>query len=150
LNALAYRVGTHSTFLETMLAGLSSSEFPELAGLTTRDPGDPAIALLDSWATVADVLAFYQERLAQEGYLRTATERRSVVELARLVGYAPRPGVASTVFLAYSIDEDRSFNPPKGMAAVIPAGSRAQSVPGPSELPQSFETAEELQVHSKW
>ena len=47
------------------------------------------IALLDAWATVGDVLTFYQERIANEGYLRTATERRSVLELARLVGYAP-------------------------------------------------------------
>ena len=54
-----------------------------LAALTTRAPDDPAIALLDAWATVADVLTFYQERIANEGFLRTATERRSVLELAR-------------------------------------------------------------------
>ncbi len=58
-------------------------------GLTTRASDDPALALLDGWATVADVLTFYQERIANEGYLRTATERRSVLELARLLGYAP-------------------------------------------------------------
>jgi hypothetical protein len=51
-----------------------------LLNLTTRDPSDPAMALLDAWATVADVLAFYQERIANEGYLRTATERRSILE----------------------------------------------------------------------
>ena len=59
--------------------------------LTTRDADDPAIALLDAWATVADVLTFYQERIANEGYLRTATERRSVLELARLIGYRSGP-----------------------------------------------------------
>jgi len=63
--------------------------------LKTRDPSDPAIALLDSWALVADVLSFYQERIANEGYLRTALERRSVLELARLIGYQLRPGVAA-------------------------------------------------------
>ncbi|MGA7933292.1 MAG: hypothetical protein WCA35_07070, partial [Kovacikia sp.] len=87
LDALVYRVGTHSTFLETMKARLSSNEFGSLANLRTRDANDPAIALLDAWATVADVLTFYQERIANEGYLWTATERRSVLELARLVGY---------------------------------------------------------------
>ena len=110
LAALSYRVGTHSSFLETMLARLSTSRltptagtldarglptttYSALGGLNTRDPSDFSIALLDAWATVADVLTFYQERIANEGYLRTATERRSVVELARLIGYTPRPGV---------------------------------------------------------
>src|SRR5215211_2972357 len=75
LNALAYRgAGTHATFLETMKARLSSSEYPALAGLSTRDPDDPAIALLDTFATVGDVLTFYTESIANEGYLRTATE----------------------------------------------------------------------------
>src|SRR6266700_621887 len=105
LDALVYRVGTHASFLETMLARLSNSDFPELRGLTIRSAEDPSIALLDAWATVADVLTFYQERIANEGYLRTAIERRSVLELARLVGYTLKPGVAATVYLAYTIDE---------------------------------------------
>ena len=46
------------------------------ARLRTRDDDDFTIALLDAWATVADVLTFYQERIANESYLRTATERR--------------------------------------------------------------------------
>ena len=150
LSALAYRAGTHSSFLETMLAQLSAPHFPALAGPSTRDPGDPAIALLDAWATVADVLTFYQERFANEGFLRTATERRSILELARLVGYELRPGVASTVYLAYTIEEDRSVNPPKGMEVTIPAGSRAQSVPNPGELAQPFETQDELLARTAW
>ena len=57
-------------------AGCSPRAGPsELPELTARDPDDPAIALLDAWATVADVVTFYQERIANEGFLRTATER---------------------------------------------------------------------------
>jgi hypothetical protein len=121
-----------------------------LRNLKTRDPSDFAIALLDAWATVADVLTFYQERIANEGYLRTATERRSILELARLIGYTLRPGVASTVYLAYTLDEDKSVTPPKPTATTIPKGSRVQSVPGPGELPQSFETSDELEARSQW
>src|SRR5436305_4995016 len=164
LDALLYRAGTYATFFETMLARLSSVDVPTgefdaqgqgiatrpLVDLTTRDPSGPAIAFLDSWATVADVLTFYDERLANEGYLRTATERRSVLELSRLIGYAPRPGVAATAYFAYTIEEDRSVTPPKGMEVVIPAGSRAQSVPEPNELPQTFETAEPLRARTAW
>lgn len=142
LESIRYRVGTHSSFLETMRAHLSSQEHPELGGLTTREENDPSLALLDAWATVADVLTFYQERIAQEGYLRTATERRSVRELARLVGYELRPGVAASTHLAFTLDP--------GPEVVIPAGSRAQSVPGSGELPQPFETSVDLTARAAW
>ena len=142
LDALQYRVGTHATFLETMKARLSSADYPELRGLTTRAADDPAIALLDGWALVGDVLTFYQERIANEGYLRTATERRSVLELARLVGYALRPGVAASVSLAFTMEQ--------GQQVVIPVGARSQSLPGPGELPQSFETSDPLDARAEW
>ncbi|MCX2864894.1 putative baseplate assembly protein [Paucibacter sp. PLA-PC-4] len=154
LPALARRIGTHGAFLQTMIARLSSHALPAakageeptrpLAALRTRDPGDASIALLDAWATAADVLTFYQERSANEGYLRTATEMRSLRELARLVGYAPRPGVAAGVYLAYTIDA----NTPQEI--VIPRGSRATSVPGQGELPQPFETSQDLRARAAW
>ena len=97
LTTLAYRVGTHGSFVETMRAQLAREDAPALVGLTSRANDDPALALLDAWATIADVLTFYQERIANEGYLRTATERRSVLNLARLIGYTLRPGVAASV-----------------------------------------------------
>ena len=121
LSALAYRAGTHASFLDVMKARLSSSDFPGLKALRTRDGGDPSIALLDSWAVVADILTFYQERIINEGYLPTATERRSLVELARLVGYEPRPGVASSVFLAFTLEkkQDALAVPGKGPSAPV-------------------------------
>jgi hypothetical protein len=142
LPALAYRAGVHATFLETMKAHLASHTYSTLSGLTTRDTGDPTIALMDAWATVADVLTFYQERIANEGYLRTATERRSIQELARLVGYTLRPGVAASVFLAFELEKESSVE--------IPVGTRAQSLPGPGELPQPFETSVPLPAHTAW
>lgn len=142
LSALVYRAGTYSTFFKTMVARLSSNDYPQLAGLRSRILSDPSIALLDAWATVADVLAFYQERIANEGYLRTATGRLSVLELARLVGYELRPGVASSVYLAYTIENNYTVE--------VPAGSRAQSIPGPGEKMQSFETSEPLKARAEW
>ena len=97
--------------------GCRRRDYPALRALKTRERSDPAIALLDAWATVADVLTFYQERIANEGYLRTATERRSVLELARLVGYALRPGVAASVYLAYTLDKGAApVDDPRGRA----------------------------------
>ncbi|HEY0172794.1 MAG TPA: putative baseplate assembly protein [Pyrinomonadaceae bacterium] len=146
LSAIAYRVGTHARFLESMLAALSDARRPSLRNLNTRDPADFSVALLDAWATVADVLTFYQERVANESFLRTATERRSVAELMRALGNELRPGVAAATSLAFTLDSA----PGAPGAATIPAGTRAQSIPGPGEKPQTFETVEELEARAAW
>lgn len=144
LDQLRYRIGTHSTFLETMKARLSSQDFPALKELKTRESDDPAIALLDAWAVIADVLTFYQERIANEGYLRTATEQRSIMELGQLVGYTPRPGVSATVYPAFIMEQ--GYN--KG--AEVPQGTRVQSMPAPGEMPQFFETEERIEARAEW
>ena len=143
LDAIAWRVGTYGDFHATMQADLSSTAYPALAGLRTREPDDPVMALIDAWSAGADVLTFYGERIANEGYLRTATERRSVLELARLVDYRPRPGVAASVYLAFTVDDNAG-------EVTIAAGSPAQSIPGPGEQMQTFETAEALDARSEW
>lgn len=143
LSAVAYRVGTHSQFKASMLAGLSDSSRPALAGLQTRDDADFTIALLDAWACVADVLTFYQERIANESYLRTATERWSVLQLAREIGYELAPGLAARAELAFTLDDAPG-------AATLEKGLRVQSVPGPNEKPQTFETVERIDARAEW
>lgn len=141
LEALDYRVGTHGTFLETMKARLSSKL--ALQALTTRESKDFALAILDAWATIADVLSFYQERIANEGYLLTAAERHSILELGRLVGYTLKPGVAASTYLAFTLEDEFG-------ETEIPAGARVQSTPEPGEAAQTFETTETIKAHSQW
>ncbi|RIH82436.1 putative baseplate assembly protein [Calidithermus terrae] len=144
LSALAYRVGTHARFKASMLARLG--QHAPLRALTTRQDDDPTLALLDAWAAVLDVLSFYQERIAQEGYLRSATERLSVLELARAIGYELRPGVAASTYLAFELE-----TAPGAPALVpIPAGTRVQSLPGPGEQAQTYETVEAITARPHW
>ena len=96
---LASLTGARCCRLQLRQTAAAQVSVMPLAGLTTRDPSDPSIALLDAWAVVADVLTFYQERIANEGYLPTALERRSLLELSRLIGYRLRPGVSASVRL---------------------------------------------------
>lgn len=146
LSALAYRAGTHSQFKQSLLTRLSASEKPKLNELNTRDGDDFAIALLDGWATIADVLTFYQERIANESYLRTATERLSLVHLARLIGYELRPGVAASAHLAFEVED--AVGAPK--VANVESGTRVQSLPGQGETPQTFETVESIEARAEW
>ncbi|MFG2941059.1 putative baseplate assembly protein [Streptomyces sp. NPDC048282] len=138
---LSYRAGTHAEVLDRALTALRL----RLPALTAQDADDPAAALLDAWATVADIVTFYQERIAREGFLRTATERRSVLELARTIGYELAPGVAAATWLSFTVED--AVDP--GAQAVVPAGTRVQSIPGQGGLPQTFETAEELTARAE-
>ncbi|MEA2468263.1 MAG: hypothetical protein QOJ57_2389, partial [Thermoleophilaceae bacterium] len=142
LPAIGYRLGTHGDFLERMLEAVRGSR---LDALSTREPDDPTVALMDAWAVVADVLTFYQERIANEGFLRTATERRSLLELAREIGYELRPGVAAEVLLAFTVD-DAPGAPP---AAEVPRGTKVLSVPEPGKQPQTFETIESIDARAE-
>jgi predicted phage baseplate assembly protein len=163
LSALVYRAGTHAQFKATMLARLSGAGPRALAALTTRDDDDLSIALLDAWATVGDVLTFYQERLANEAYLRTATERLSVRELARLIDYQLSPGIAAGTYLAFTLEEApgalgqaQSLGTTAQSSAeplppvVIEAGAKVQSVPAPGEQAQTFETVETIETRAEW
>src|SRR5271166_701480 len=123
LSSIAYRAGRYATFNASMLAALSDSSFPALAPLRTRDTTDFSIALLDAWSVALDILTFYQERFANEAFLRTAVDQRSVIELAALIGYQPSPGVAASAVLAFSL----SNAPGSPDNVLIPAGTRVQS-----------------------
>ena len=162
LHAIAYRVGTHPQFRQSLLARLSSKEQKALRTLTTRDNDDFTISLLDAWATVSDVLTFYQERIANESYLRTATERFPVLELARLIGYELRPGVAASTYLAFTVEEPTVAFGPVSMANTVQTtpveqtpvpidpGTRVQSVPAPGEQAQLYETIEKIEARAAW
>ncbi len=149
LPELSYRISDYATVRSRLLARLSQ-RVPDrpisLRQLTTRATDDPAIALMDACAVLVEVLTFYQERIANEGYLRTATERRSVLELARMVGYELDPGVAATTMVAFTVDEA----PGSPLVAMVPKGTQLLSVPNKDEVPQTYETDVEFVARAEW
>lgn len=160
LSRIAYRIGDHARFRASLHAALSSSDFAPLGELTARDDADFTIGLIDAFACAADVLTFYQERIANESFLRTATERLSLQEMGKLVGYRLQPGLAAETWLAFSLDVPPV--PPPGAdpgtfvsgvpeALRLDAGLKVQSVPGPDEVPQVFELVETLpEARAAW
>jgi hypothetical protein len=158
LSAISYRVGDHTSFKESLLARLSNSGLPALRELTTRSDDDFTIALLDAWATVSDVLSFYQERIANESYLGTATEQFSILQLARLIGYELSPGVAAGTCLAFTLEDvpgQQLLSPAERNQALVPPvtidiGTKVQSTPGPGEKAQTFETIEAIEARPEW
>jgi hypothetical protein len=147
LTAIAYRIGRHGDFLGSLQAQLSSTEYPALAALTSREDSDFTLALADALACSLDVLTFYTERYAQEHYLRTATERLSVGQMARLIGYRPAPGVAASTHLAFTL---QSAPGAPAEPITVPVATRVQSVPGQNEQAQTFETITAVSARTDW
>jgi hypothetical protein len=102
--------------------------------------------MLDAWASVLDTLTFYGERNANEAYLRTATERRSLRAHARLIGYELAPAKAATVHMAFVAEDKNAPEDP----IEYDAGLQVRSIPRDGELPQLFETIEPLVAHHRW
>ena len=151
LSSIAYRTGRWATFKESMLARLSSADYPALAALKTRDDNDFSIAFLDATAVVLDILTFYQERLANESYLRTATQLYSLTQLSQLIGYQPSPGASASTYLAFIITAATGLpTDPTTTAVTIPAGTQVQSVPAQGQTPQSFQTSANILAKADW
>lgn len=146
LPSLSYRTGQHAAFLRSMLGRLSATSNAGLSRLQTRETDDLTIGLLDAFATMADVLTFYNERIAVESYLRTATERLSILHLARLIGYELAPGVAASTSVAFNLET--AAGAPEEVT--LEPGVRMQSVPGPGETAQIFETVETIAARGAW
>lgn len=56
---------------------------------TSRDSTDFGIVLLELFAYAADVLNYYIDRAANESFINTATQRDTVLALAKLLNYVP-------------------------------------------------------------
>ena len=135
---IAYRVGDYAAFRRALLQNLP--EETELsstqAGITTpiwqpSGHGDLARQMMEWWAYLADVLTFYNQRIATQAYLGTADLADSVNRLVRLLGYRPRPGIGATGTLAALSNTPLPFT--------LPSGFAIQSKPGPGQQPQIFE-----------
>lgn len=145
--SIEYRLGTYRTLLQRLLAKLLTLP-GEARRLSRAHPETPqeddfAVALLKAWAVLGDVLCFYQERIANEGYLRTARERLSIKELTRQIGYELSPGLAAQTHIAFTVHHvDDSLT--------IPVGTALQNVPAPGEVPLTFETVEPIEARVEW
>src|SRR5215471_21226715 len=84
------------TSLRQALLDLARSRLPEW---TDRSPADLGMLLLDLFAYIGDVMLYYQDRIANESFLQTATERRSVLQMLRLIGYELKPPLAAAADL---------------------------------------------------
>jgi hypothetical protein len=108
------------------------------SGWSGTDPSDFGVTLIEAFAYMGDTLAYYVDRVANEMSLETATQRNSVLNIARTYGYTPsgyRPASCSVEFIG---TED----------TVIPAGTqlRGTYIDGENVVAVIFETTDEFVI----
>ncbi len=133
--AIQYRVGDFASVRTALLTPLRGET--ELVDWRPAAEGDLAVQLLEWWAYLADILTFYNERIANESYVETATQLPTAMQLTGLVGYTPPPATAATGTLAAIVTGNNTVT--------LPQGFQLQSSPGPGKTPQVFETSDDAQ-----
>jgi hypothetical protein len=141
LSQIAFRAGDFNDFRRALLTPLLAPALEQAlsawsSGVGIPNGASPAVAdfavmMVEWWAYLADILTFYNERIANEDYLGTAILPESAPGLIRLLGYRPRPAIGATGKLAALVTA--------GQTATLPAGLQFQSKPGPGQTPQIFE-----------
>jgi uncharacterized phage protein gp47/JayE len=86
---------------------------------TSRDPNDIGIAILEVFAHLADVLNYYIDRAASEAFISTASQRDSVLRIAKMLGYTPTDTSPSAVTLTFQNSSDADI--------VVPALTQVQA-----------------------
>jgi hypothetical protein len=133
-----YLAKDFQSFRKALLA-FSALRYP---GWQERSEADFGVMFMEALASLADDLSYRQDRIAAEGFLETATERRSLVRLARLVDYDPPVATASRVLLELQM----------AGAGPVPAGLAvsAQATDGPRV---DFETGtgiDDMSTYPAW
>jgi len=93
-----------------------------------RSEADFGVMFMEALCSLADDLSYTQDRIAAEAMIDSATQRRSLVRLARLVDYPPQPALAASVLLQLEV-----------LGGPVPSGLLF-SAPNPDGSSIEFET----------
>ncbi len=118
--------------LRRSLIELARFRMPEWTDLS---PADPGVVLIDLFCYMADIILYYQDRLASELFPHTALEPRNVLHLLRLMGYELKPPTAASTALSLTFSAPAAGQP---TTVTVPQGARFATKPGAAAA-QTFE-----------
>jgi len=79
-----------------------------------NDPADFGVALVEAFSYVSDILSYYIDRNANEAFITTATQRDSVLNIARNYGYTPAGYRQALVEITFSNSSGTEVTLPAG------------------------------------
>jgi uncharacterized phage protein gp47/JayE len=113
-----YLVKDYAGFRQSLLDFIPT----RMPSWTERSEADIGMVLLELFAATADTLSYTQDRVANEAFLDTALQRRSVAAHLALIGYEMDQGAAASTWLRFRLWDDA---PP----VALEAGSRVTNKP---------------------
>ena len=108
LPAIDYTAKDFQSF-KLALTDFSAQRYPSWQ---ERSEADFGVMFMETLCALADELSYLQDRVASEAALLTATQRRSLVSMARLVDYEPDPAYSATTTVQCNVTGN-----------VVPAGA---------------------------
>ena len=78
-----YSVEYYSQIMKIRLSLIIIETFPKLIQSLPPNPADLAIVLMELLAHLADLMSEYQDKIAEEGYLDSATNRDSISQIQK-------------------------------------------------------------------
>ncbi len=99
-----YTARDYSSFRQEILS-LIPSKLPEWSDLSEADFG---VVLIEMFSYMADILSYYQDRIANEAFLSTAQQRSSVIEHLRLIGYEMAPAAPAASALSVIVGNNQN------------------------------------------
>src|SRR5260370_10963911 len=140
LPAIDYLAKDYGSFRQA-LSDFSAQRFPEWR---ERAEADFGMVMLEALSAVGDELSYIQDQIHLQAKIELATERRSIVRLARLVDYEPVPIMSATVMLQCNVTGTML---PSGVpvTAQAPDGSVV-----PFEIGTGIRDSSTYQVSPKW
>lgn len=97
-----YLAKDYSSFRQALLDFIPT-RLPEW---TERSEADIGMMLLELFAATADTLSYMQDRVANEAFLSSATQRRSVAEHLALIGYEMDEGAVAHTWLQFQVNTE--------------------------------------------
>jgi hypothetical protein len=99
--AIDYLTKDYASFRQALLDFIPT----RLPGWTETSEADIGMMLLELFAATADNLSYMQDRVANEAFLPTAAQRRSVAGHLALIGYQMDEGASARTFLQFQVND---------------------------------------------
>jgi hypothetical protein len=122
--------------LLTDMVTIAPIVLPEWTDFT---PSDFGVVMLELFAAMMDNVAYRLDVIANESHMQTATWRKSVDRLAKLIDYTPAPAVSALADVIFTVD-------PETFERTIPIRTRVSTQATATEAAVVFETYEDITV----
>src|SRR5262245_32981780 len=122
--AIDYLAKDYASFRQALLDFIPT----RLPAWTERNEADIGMLLLELLAATADNLSYMQDRVANEAFLGSATQRRSVAGYLALIGYQMDEGASAYTWLQFQVTEVQTLPDSPGFKVSNSPSSEAERV----------------------